>query len=163
MPIINISYASSEMPNFDPRALMALGPQITVDILPPLVVEKWAKSSRNEVKQAYNQGALIDTGASVTGIDEMVLKQLGYPPIGVSNLATPSGTSQTEVYMVRLVIPSLKDPRFPPNIPRINIDNISAIAVKLESQPYKVLLGRDVISKMVLVYNGPQALITLGY
>jgi len=40
MPIINISYNSPERPYFDPYALMVLGPQITVDILPPLVVEK---------------------------------------------------------------------------------------------------------------------------
>jgi len=57
MPIINISYSSSERPNYDPRALMALGPQITVDILPPLVVEKWARSSGNQVKQTYNLAA----------------------------------------------------------------------------------------------------------
>jgi len=163
MPIINIYYTSPERPNYDPRALMVLGPQITVDILPPLVVEKWAKTSGKEVKQAYNLIALIDTGASVTGVDEIVLRQLGYPPIGLSSLVTPSGTSQTEVYMVRLVIPSQKDPRFPPNIPRIIIDNVRVIAVKLERQSYKVLLGRDVLGGMVMIYNGPQALITLGY
>jgi len=163
MPIINISYSSPERPNYDPRALMVLGPQITVDILPPLVVEKWAKTSEKEVEQAPNLGALIDTGASVTGVDETVLRQLGYPPIGVSSLTTPSGTSQTGVYMVRLVIPSQKDQRFPPIIPRITIDNVRVIAVKLDRQPYKVLLGRDVLSSMVMVYNGPQALITLGY
>ena len=163
MPVINISYSSAERPHYDPRALMVLGPQISVDILPPLVVEKWAKSSKKEVKQAHNLGALIDTGASVTGVDEAVLNQLGYPPIGVSSLATPSGTSQTGVYMVRLVIPSQRDPRFPPNIPRIIIDNVRVIAVKLDRQPYKVLLGRDVLSRMIMVYNGPQALITLGY
>jgi len=81
----------------------------------------------------------------------------------VASLATPSGISQTEVHMVRLVIPSQLDPRFPPNIPRIVIDNVSIIAVKLGSQPYKVLLGRDVLSKIVMIYNGPRALITLGY
>jgi len=163
MPVINISYSSTERPQYDPRALMILGPQISVDILPPLVVEKWAKTSKSEVGRAVNLKALIDTGASVTGIDEGVLDQLGYPPIGVSSLATPSGTSQTGVYMVRLVIPSQRDPGFPPNIPRIVIDNVRVIAVKLGKQPYKVLLGRDVLSRMVLVYNGPQALITLGY
>jgi len=131
MPVINISYSSAERPHYDPRALMVLGPQISVDILPPLVVEKWAKSSKREVKQAHNLGALIDTGASVTGVDETVLNQLGYPPIGVSSLAIPSGTSQTGVYMVR-VIPSRRDPRFPPNIPRIIIDNVRVIAVKLD-------------------------------
>ena len=163
MSVINISYSSAERPQFDPRALMVLGPQISVDIMPPLVVEKWAKSTGKEVKQAFNLGALIDTGASVTGIDESVLNQLGYPLIGVSSLSTPSGTSRTGVYMVRLVIPSQKDSRFPANIPRIIIDNVRVIAVKLERQPYRVLLGRDVLSRMVMVYNGPQALITLGY
>lgn len=163
MPIINISYNSAERPQFDPRALMFLGPQISVDILPPFVLEKWAKNIGKEVRQAPNLDALIDTGASVTGIDEGVLVQLGYPPIGVSNLSTPSGSSQTGIYMVRLVIPSQRDPRFPANIPRIIIDNVKVIAVKLEGQSYKVLLGRDILSGMVMVYNGPKALITLGY
>ncbi len=163
MPVINIPYSSAERPYYDPRVLMVLGPQISVDILPPIVVEKWAKSIKREVKQAHNLEALIDTGASVSGVDEAVLNQLGYPPIGVSSLTTPSGTSQTGVYMVRLVIPSQGDSRIPANIPRIIIDNVRVIAVKLDRQPYKVLLGRDVLSRMIMVYNGPQALITLGY
>ncbi|MCD6469494.1 hypothetical protein J7L29_01690 [Candidatus Bathyarchaeota archaeon] len=163
MPVINISYSSAVRPYHDPRALMVLGSQISVDILPPYVVEKWARSSKKEVKSAIKLEALIDTGASVTGVDEAVLNQLGYPPIGVSYLATPSGTSQTRVYMVRLVIPSRSDLRFPANIPRIIIDNVRVISVKLDGQSYKVLLGRDVLSRMVMVYNGPQALITLGY
>lgn len=61
--------------------------------------------------------ALIDIRASVPGVDEAVLNQLGYPPIGVS----------------------------------------------MDRQLYKVLLGRDVLSRRVMVYNGLQALITLGY
>jgi len=126
-------------------------------------VEKWAKNSGKEVKHGVNVRALIDTGASVTGIDENMLRGLSYPPIGVSSLATPSGTTHTAVYMVRLMIPSQRDPGFPQNIPRIVIDNVRVIAVKLDKRPYKVLLGRDVLSRMILVYNGPQALITLGY
>ena len=45
-----------------------------------------------EVRQAYNLAALIDAGASVTGIDEGVLGQLGYLPVNVAGLSTPSGT-----------------------------------------------------------------------
>lgn len=110
-----------------------------------------------------NMPALIDTGASITGIDKGVLTQLQYPPVGVSDLATPSGTTQTTVHMIRLVIPSRKARGFSLNIPRIVIDNVRAIAVDLSNQRFKVLLGRDALSKMILVYNGPQALITLGY
>jgi hypothetical protein len=163
MPVINISYHSSQRPQFDPQALVALGPQISIDILPPSVVQKWASSNNVSINSALCQMALLDTGASVTGVDENLLAQLQYPPIGIANLSTPSGTVQTQVYMVMLVIPSRSDANFPPTIPRIIIDNVRVISVRLGNQPFKVLLGRDVISKTVMVYNGPQALITLGY
>ena len=65
--------------------------------------------------------------------------------------------------MVRLVIPSQRDPRFPANVPRIVIDGVMAVAVRLGGLQYKVLLGRDVLSSIVMVYNGPQALVTLAY
>ena len=163
MPVVNIIYNTPERPHFDPRALALLGPQISVDVLPPAVVESWARATGAEVRQAYNLAALIDTGASVTGIDEGVLGQLGYPPVNVASLSTPSGTVQTGVYMVRLVIPSQRDPRFPANVPRIVIDGVMAVAVRLGGLQYKVLLGRDVLSSIVMVYNGPQALVTLAY
>ncbi len=116
-----------------------------------------------KVKVMEDVPALIDTGASVTSIDADILRQLGYPPIGITKLSTPSDSVETAVYMVRLIIPSRIAPGFPPAMPRIVIDNIRAVAVQLGNQPYKELLGRDVLSKMVLIYNGPQALITLGY
>ena len=163
MPVINISYHSRERPEFDPKALIVMGPQINVDILPPTIVEKWARSHKVQVSAIQRIPALLDSGASVTGVDTDILRKLNYPPIGVANLSTPSGTTTTNIYMVRLIIPSRADPGFPPNIPRIEIDNVRVIAVKLSNQPYKVLLGRDVLSKMVLIYNGPRALITLGY
>lgn len=65
--------------------------------------------------------------------------------------------------MVKLVIPSISDSNFPQNIPRIIIDNVRVISVRLDNQRYKVLLGRDIIGQKVMVYNGPQALVTLGY
>lgn len=163
MPVINISYSSSERPNFDPRALAVLGPRISVDLMPPLIVEKWLQSRKQPSKIQTNVPALIDTGASVTGVDNSLLNNLGYPPIGVTALTTPSGATRTNIFMIRLVIPSKDDPKFPPNMPRIVIDNIKAVGVQLAKQPYKILLGRDVLSRLILVYNGPQALITLGY
>jgi len=140
-----------------------MGPQIRVDVLPPSIVQKWAKNQNINVPTAPNQAALLDTGASVTGIDEDLLKKLNYPPIGTANLSSPSGSSQTLVYVVMLVIPSRSAHNFPTNIPRIRIDNVRAVSVKLTNKPYKILLGRDIISKMVMIYNGPQAVITLGY
>jgi len=161
MPVINVSYRSPRKPQFDPHALAVMGPQIRIDILPPSIAERYARKRGIKLPTASAITALIDTGASVTGVDEEVLnKQLKYPPIGVSKLSTPSGTTQTSVYMVRLIIPSRTEPT---DIPRIVIDYVRVISVKLGNQPYKVLLGRDILSKMIMVYNGPQALVTLGY
>ena len=126
----------------------------------------WRSGNKNHNQNIASKSyvpALIDTGASVTGIDRKLLKDLNYPPLGITNLVTPSGTAQTNIYLVRLVIPSNKDPNFPPNVPRIIIDNVRAIAVDLSNQRYKVLLGRDVLRNIVMIYNGPHALITLGY
>ncbi|MBS7648570.1 MAG: hypothetical protein QXR06_00990 [Candidatus Bathyarchaeia archaeon] len=162
MPVINMAYHSSQR-QFDPQALVVLGPQISVDILPPSIVESWAKSHNVNVKSATSQSALLDSGASITGADENLLADLQYPPIGIANLSTPSGISRTQVYMVKLIVPSTADPNFPPNIPRIIFDNVRVISVKLGNQRYKVLLGRDIISQTVMVYNGPHALVTLGY
>ena len=43
----------------------------------------------------------------------------------------------------------LKKLHFLPNILRIITDNVGVIAVKLDKQPYKVLLGRDVLSRII--------------
>jgi len=59
--------------------------------------------------------------------------------------------------------PSERSEGFPPGLPRIVIDNVRVIAVRMGNQPYGALLGRDILSKMVVIYNGPHALITLGY
>ena len=163
MPIINVSYASRERPQFDPQALAIAGPQIMIDILPPVIIEKWMQSVNIKPKIIEKIPALIDTGASVTGVDLDYLKKLGYPPIGVAELATPSGVTKTQVYMVRIVMPSRAAAGFPQNVPRIIIDNVRVIGVRLGTQKYKALLGRDILSRLILVYNGPQALITLGY
>ncbi|MEM1985626.1 MAG: hypothetical protein QXS74_09110 [Nitrososphaeria archaeon] len=49
MPIIGISYRSSQRPQFDPQALVFLGPQISVDILPPSTVQD--KKGKSEYKK----------------------------------------------------------------------------------------------------------------
>ncbi|MEB3755302.1 MAG: hypothetical protein GSR79_00350 [Desulfurococcales archaeon] len=62
MTVINVGYHSRERPQFDPRALVAAGPRISVDVLPPVVVEKWAASSNVRLVSAHNVQALLDTG-----------------------------------------------------------------------------------------------------
>ena len=127
-------------------------------------LKEWAGSHGREVRSATIR-TLIDTGAFVgsTGTDASILRKMDLPPVGAASLATPSGSAETDVYMVRFIIPSRKSEGFFPSLPRIVVDNVRVVAVKIENQPYRGLLGRDVLSGMVMVYNGPHALITLGY
>ncbi|MGB9734581.1 MAG: hypothetical protein ACP5KM_03520 [Conexivisphaera sp.] len=169
MPVINVRYqAGPGRPDPLPSLLVELGPMISVDVLPPSVVEEEAASSGREVGRAENLMALIDTGASVTGVEGDVLRSLGYPPVGVALMNTPSGAVRTEVYVVKLVMPSMMDPRFPPNVQRIVKDYVHVLSITKLGSPrpqyqYRALIGRDVLADLFVAYNGSQALITLAY
>ena len=93
--------------------------------------------------------ALVDTGASCTNIDPDVFSQLGLTPTGVATVHTPStGTAGhvTNQYDVSLVLlhPKLSFTFFA----------IPVIESQLAIQGIQGLLGRDVLAKCLLVYDG---------
>lgn len=48
---------------------------------------------------------LIDTGASCTAVDDMVIQHLGVPPIGTETISTPSSVNHvTNVYDMMVVV-----------------------------------------------------------
>ena len=155
MPIIHMRYqAGPDRPDPVPGLLVQLGPIISADVLPPSIVERSSADAGRKVGRAENVTALIDTGASMSGVEGELLRSLGYPSVGVMPIRTPSGGAEVEVYMVRLVIPSMSDPRFPPNVPRIVKDNVPVISVAKLGSPhpkyqYRMLIGRDVLADIL--------------
>lgn len=110
--------------------------------------------------QAQNIRALIDTGASFTCVDPMVFQALGLQPTGSTPMLTPS-TGQTPVdaytYDVGIVLPNA------PNPPLV-IPNMPVGASELfQAQGFHALLGRDILRRCVLNYNGTIGLFTLAY
>ena len=103
--------------------------------------------------------ALIDSGVSVTAVDGNVLDRLGYPPYGAINLATAGGMVTTPMYLVRLVLFS--------NVPgvrvRIVLDNVPVAAVDLSARQYRVLVCRDILRSVLLIYDGTMSQITVTY
>ncbi|MGX6566831.1 aspartyl protease family protein [Cupriavidus necator] len=103
---------------------------------------------------------LIDTGASGTCIDPQLLAPLNLNPTGKVGVHTPStnGTAhQLNQYDVQLLIPA-PNGQVPFIIPALPIMESSFAA-----QGISGLIGRDVLAKCVLVYNGPISLYTLTY
>ncbi|HRD66679.1 MAG TPA: aspartyl protease family protein [Candidatus Competibacter sp.] len=102
---------------------------------------------------------LVDTGASCTCVDPTIIKQLGLSPSGSVPIHTPS-TSPGNLhhcpqYDVSLIIVH-------PSLNRI-FGAIPVLESSLCHQGIDGLLGRDVLSKCLLVYNGEIGLFTLAF
>lgn len=91
--------------------------------------------------------AIIDTGATVTAVDEGVCKRLGLQPTGMMKTAHAGGAEIRACYPIQVTFPNAPLPSFA--TPR-------AMSVNLQAgkSPYILLLGRDLLKNMVFVYNG---------
>jgi len=98
--------------------------------------------------------ALIDTGASICGIDEAALKQLGISAFGYMTVNTPSGTVNQNTYPASLSFPGTPIP---------NITFTDFVGNSLSAQGILVLIGRTVLKDFVLVYNGPGGHVALAF
>jgi hypothetical protein len=101
---------------------------------------------------------LIDTGATRSCVDSKVIASLGVKPIGVAVTGTAGGPVQQYRYPARF--------RFPGE--GLEIEFSSVIGVNLAGQSIGgrdiiVLLGRDVLSRCILIYNGPGGFFTLAF
>ena len=104
--------------------------------------------------------ALVDTGASCTCMDPMIFIALSLQPTGSIPMLTPSTGStpiDADTYDVGIVVPS-------GNQPALLIPSMAVSASELfVAQGFHALLGRDILSRCVLNYNGSTGLFTLAY
>lgn len=98
--------------------------------------------------------ALIDTGAFMSCIDEDVARKLGLSPIDVVNMTSASHeSSEANVYAARLEIVAGQVLEF-------NLAGI--LGVNLKKQKLIALIGRDILSRCILIYNGTNGQISLS-
>jgi len=92
---------------------------------------------------------LVDTGASMTSIDQTIIAQLGLQATGTVGILTPSTGAtphQCNTYDVELIIPGYTPAK---HIPAIAITDGDYAA-----QGHKGLLGRDALKDGRLMYSG---------
>jgi hypothetical protein len=94
--------------------------------------------------------AHFDTGANITSIDIELAKRLNLIPTGQSPSHTAAGMREATNFIIDLGFPgaTLK--------PFINLQ-ISSCRLSVPSAPiqFELLLGRDVMSRWNIVWNGP--------
>src|SRR5207249_3732544 len=96
--------------------------------------------------------ALIDTGATITAVDNSIVQQLGIKPTGVRSVGTAGGTSQQPVYPILIKLPAHN----------IAMQVGSATGATLGQLGIIALLGRDFLQNTLLIYDGPRGIILLA-
>jgi predicted aspartyl protease len=98
--------------------------------------------------------ALIDTGAFISCIEEEAARKLGLSAVDVVNMTSASHEStEVNVYAARIEIVAGQLIQF--DLPRV-------LGVNLRSQRLMALIGRDILAKCTLFYNGMMGQITLS-
>ena len=101
---------------------------------------------------------LVDTGASCSMIDDSIVSALNLQPTGQCDIHTPStGTVAAKAfqYDIALMIHHDDNVRFFPTLP--------VISNNFGTQNIQGLLGRDVLEKCLLVYDGTAQTFSLAF
>lgn len=150
------------MPNFTLQIVSPGGPLFNAQV--------GASEARRTALQAADQAipawqnirALLDTGASHTCLDPSVLTALSIPPHGTIHVLTPSTGStphEASIYDVAILIPGATTTDPPHVLPTIAVAGCDL----LQAQGYHALIGRDILARWVVHYNGPVGLFTVSY
>ena len=105
--------------------------------------------------------ALIDTGASISGVDPTVLAALALSQTGEAEIHTPSTRGvavTTPTYDVKIAILAGRagDLHF-------ISETIQVTATDLSQQGFQALIGTDILKSCILHYNGADEHFTLAY
>jgi hypothetical protein len=102
--------------------------------------------------------ALIDTGAALTCIEPSIAADLNLPMTGERYVHTASSGDEplpSATYDVQLYLPWMP--------PLVIASQLPVVALDLRHLGVRMLLGRDVLSRGLLIYNGPEDQLTLAY
>lgn len=161
MPIHN-KYFFRKKPDgsleFHPGPLHKSGPVLPIEIhIPTALAAHYDK--QNQTPPSPGTGlALIDTGATNSAVDKKIISSLSVKPVGVIDVGTASGIVQQETYPAKLSFP----------VEKIEVEFSRMAGVDLggqtvDDQPIIALIGRDLLTRWVLIYNGPGGWFTIAF
>ncbi len=135
------------------------GPVIPVEISMPTALEQWCVQNNMPVPAPVPGYAMIDTGASISGVHQAILDQLSLTPIDSIPMQTPAGHGTASVYPTKVSFPAIQ-------VADYSINRV--VGGQLDwntSQGNRIimLLGRDILQYFLMVYNGKFNQVTLAY
>lgn len=154
MPILNLRMRA-ETPDGKSvpgnAALQRLGPRIPATVGIHGLAAKALDAQNSPIPSPVAGVALIDTGATVTSIDKSVAEELRLAPNGMRKLGTAGGPTENPTYAFRVNVANM-----------FSLDCSQGVECDLSGQGIVVLLGMDLLSRCVLIVNGPDGSFTLS-
>jgi len=135
---------SSQEDSADVQNLALHGARLDIEIGVPSVVVDYYKSHGQTPPAPQKARAMIDSGASISGVKPSIAKAAGLiqtSSVGVSGVI---GTENRPVYTAALKLPAYD----------VNFDVMDIAGIDLPQQDLDVLLGRDVLKQAVFTYDG---------
>jgi len=161
VPIVDcgFSQAAATAAGITPEdALVRLGPTLQVDIgfdpalfgqaLPPIPGATVPPLAISPISVP----ALLDTGAQESSIDEDLAQQLKLPLIDQETRSGISGPIVLNVYLAHIVIPTVGT----------QYGRFTGVYLQKGGQFHKALIGRTMLSDMLLVYDGRNGSVQLA-
>jgi predicted aspartyl protease len=121
------------------------GPKIRVTISHPRSALAAAKLADISLKEPFTVTALIDTGASRTVITPQLVATCGLRQTGVARISSAGHITERPEYAGAINFPDQALKGFDP---------LSLVACPLPEQDVACLLGRDVLERWNLTYDG---------
>lgn len=145
------------MPHLTTR-ISATGPLLDLEIgVSEIRAKALAKSGKPIPKPVQIQG-LIDTGASISAVDKEALNKLELDPTGTVGGLTPSSSGKHHKFRQFDVSLKLIHTSFTKKI-----DPLAVVECELEAQGIQALIGRDILSECLLVYDGVDDTFALAF
>jgi hypothetical protein len=140
-----------------PLGLQRSGPIMEIEVAVPSSLAEYLTKNKRPVPQPVRGVALIDSGASGTCVDDRVIRQLGVKPIGVATVITAGGRQERNRYPARFDFRRMKMSFEFSSVMGMNLREQSIMGRELVA-----LIGRDVLSRCIFIYDGINARFTLA-
>ncbi len=132
-----------------PLVLATIGPVLAVSVSIPQALAELYTKQQVPLPSPITGMALIDTGATRSCVHGPIMSELKVNPIGVVTSHTAAGPVLHSLYPAHFTFP----------VAKIEIDFASVVGADLsgqmiDNQQLIALIGRDVLSMGIFVYNG---------
>lgn len=145
-----------------PIPLMKSGFNIPITITPSSMVREMAP---DKAMKSITIMAHFDTGASKTNIDTHIAEILGLSAVGVSKAHTAAGLTQTSEYAIDLSFPGIGLHPFK-NLRvgscKLPFDPDQSRSGFLSNNNFGALIGRDIMSRWNITWNGPTSTVFIS-